>query len=357
MEITRTEVAGELHKDEARHLWIKDIQEGIQVQGRYLVQSKRMGRTRRGDPFLSITLVDRTGEIEAKVWESVEAISPLFHEGDIVDVAGQAHSFRNQIQLTLSRLTAFPEDPDPSLFLETTTKDVPEMTKRLKAILNQIGNPHLKALVDRFLSDAVFMAGFRRAPAAKHFHHSYLGGLLEHTLSVSEMMLHVAVHYKELDGDLLLASAFLHDIGKIREFNFKRHIDYSNEGRLLGHISLGLMMVEDKLKGMKDFPEDLSLKLKHLILSHHGEYEFGSPKRPKTLEAFALHLVDDLDAKMAGLGRFIEKDTQEGLWTDFNRLYGRHFLKGEITDSQEVGEREIQEDDRQGRLFMAHEGQ
>ena len=352
-----TKVTEELKKDEAAHLWIKDIREEDQVKGLYLVQSKRRGLTKRGDPFLSITLVDRTGEIEAKVWEGVEAISPLFREGDVVDVAGNAHSFRNQIQLTLTRLAANSRDSDPSLFLETTGKDVSAMMKGLRAILHKIGNPHLKALIDRFLSDTAFMASFRRAPAAKHFHHSYLGGLLEHTLSVSELMVNVTVHYKELDQDLLLAGAFLHDIGKTREFIFERHIDYSNEGRLLGHIALGVMMVENNLSGMKDFPEDLALKLKHLILSHHGEFEFGSPKRPKILEAFALHLVDDLDAKIAGLGRFMEKDSQEGPWTDFNRLYGRYFLKGEIPSSNEVRENGIPEDDRQGSLFMAHESQ
>ena len=352
-----TKVTEELKTDEAPHRWVKDIREDDQVRGIYLVQTKRKGLTKRGDPFLSITLIDRTGEIEAKVWEGVEEISPLFQEGDVVDVTGLAHSFRNQIQLTLTRLTAGSTDSDPSLFLETTTKDVSAMMKCLKAILCKIENPHLKALLDRFFSDNPFMTSFRRAPAAKHFHHSYLGGLLEHTLSVSELMVSVTTHYRELDEDLLLASAFLHDIGKTREFIFDRHIDYSDEGRLLGHIALGVMMVEDKLSGMKVFPEDLALKLKHLILSHHGEFEFGSPKRPKILEAFALHLVDDLDAKMAGLGRFMEKDSQEGPWTDFNRLYGRYFLKGEIPTSHEVRGRGIQDNERQRSLFMAHERQ
>lgn len=352
-----TKVSEELKTDEAPHQWVKDIREEDQVHGIYLVQTKRRGLTKRGDPFLSITLVDRTGEIEAKVWEEVEAISPLFHEGDVVDVTGLAHSFRNQIQLTLTRLTACSTESDPSLFLETTAKDVPSMVKSLRTILRKIKNPHLKALLDRFLSDTLFMTSFRRAPAAKHFHHSYIGGLLEHTLSVSELMVEVTAHYGDLDEDLLLASAFLHDIGKTREFTFDRHIDYSNEGRLIGHIALGVMMVEDKLSGMKDFPEDLALKLKHLIISHHGEFEFGSPKRPKILEAFALHLVDDLDAKIAGLGRFMKKDSQEGPWTDFNRLYGRYFLKGEIPSSHEVHDSGRLDSDRQGSLFIAHDSQ
>lgn len=352
-----TKVPGDLKKEASPHLWVKDIREGDQVEGIYLVQTKRRGLTKRGDPFLSITLVDRTGEIEAKVWEGVESISPLFREGDVVDVAGLAQSFRNQIQLTLTQVAVCANDPDPSLFLETTSKDIPAMIKCLKSVLQKIGNPHLKTLVDRFLSDTVFMANFRRAPAAKHFHHGYLGGLLEHTLSVSELMVKVTSHYKALDGDLLLASAFLHDIGKTREFVFDRRIDYSNEGRLLGHLVLGVVMIEDKLKGIKDFPGDLALKLKHLILSHHGEFEFGSPKRPMTLEAFALHLVDDLDAKMAGLGRFMEKDSQEGPWTDFNRLYGRYFLKGDIPSFHEVQENAIQQKDRQASLFMAKDSQ
>jgi 3'-5' exoribonuclease len=148
-----------------------------------------------------------------------------------------------------------------------------------------------------------------------------------------------------------VTAAFLHDIGKIREFGYELNIDYSDEGRLLGHLVSGVAMIDEKLEELKDVPQELSLRLKHMILSHHGEYEFGSPKRPKFLEAFALHLVDDLDAKINGLGRFMEKDRHEGAWTDFNRLFGRHFLKGKIPSAEEEPTEKDESNDRQGLLF------
>jgi 3'-5' exoribonuclease len=165
------------------------------------------------------------------------------------------------------------------------------------------------------------------------------------------MCQHVRGHYGELDGDILITGAFLHDIGKTKELKFDYQIDYTDEGRLLGHVILGATLLEEKLEGMKDFPKEIALRLKHLILSHHGQYEFGSPKRPKFLEAFALHLIDDLDAKMNGLGRFMEKDRQDGVWTDFNRLFDRYFLKGKVPVAEERVDQSPTKDQRQKRLF------
>jgi 3'-5' exoribonuclease len=328
------------------HLWINEIKADDQVQGQYLVKSKRMGSTKRGDPFLIITLADRTGEIEARLWDRVEELAPLFKEGDILDVEGSAGSYRNQLQLTISGLKPVTEWGDGSIFLEATKKDVAKMVSSLREISRAIKNSRIRALVESFLSDRQFMQLFKRAPAAKNFHHNYLGGLLEHTLSVCGMTRLVMQHYPELDGDLLLAGAFLHDVGKVKELRWDRGIDYSDEGRLVGHLVLGVTMVDGKLADLDAFPEEVALRLKHLILSHHGEYEFGSPKRPKFLEAFALHLIDDLDAKMNGLSRFMEKDKLEGTWTDFNRLFERYFLKGRIqpvedkTEEDDLSERQ-----------------
>ncbi|MFH1491033.1 MAG: HD domain-containing protein [Pseudomonadota bacterium] len=319
------------------HLWVKDIKAEDQVEGLYMVSVKRAGLTKRGDSFLSLTLTDRTGRVEARVWDRVEALSPLFKEGDVVEIKGAASSYRNQVQIVLSDLKIAGDVADPSIFLETTPGDVDEMVRALRALLREIGNRHVRALTERFFSDRAFMSLYKKAPAAKNFHHSYLGGLLEHTLSVCRMAKIVSEHYVALDKDLMLAGAFLHDIGKVKEFKFDRHIDYTDEGRLLGHLILGVGMLDERLAGLKDFPQDLALRLKHLILSHHGEYEFGSPKRPKFLEAFALHLIDDLDAKMIGLGRFLEQDQQEGSWTDFNRLFERYFLKGQILGKEDAG--------------------
>jgi 3'-5' exoribonuclease len=328
------------------HLWISEIKADDQVQGQYLVKTKRMGSTKRGDPFLIIALADRSGEIEARLWDKVEELAALFKEGDILDVEGSAGSYRNQLQLTLSGLKPVKEWGDGSIFLEATKNDVAKMVGSLREISGAIKNSRIRALVESFLSDRQFMQLFKRAPAAKNFHHNYLGGLLEHTLSVCEMTRLVTEHYPDLDGDLLLAGAFLHDVGKVKELRWDRGIDYSDEGRLIGHLALGVTMVDGKLANLKDFPDEVALRLKHLILSHHGEYEFGSPKRPKFLEAFALHLIDDLDAKMNGLSRFMEKDKQEGTWTDFNRLFERYFLKGKIkavedkTEEDDLSERQ-----------------
>jgi 3'-5' exoribonuclease len=331
-------------------LWVKDIQVDDRVSGLYVAKMKRLALTKKGDSFLSLILADRTGEIEARMWDRAEAFSSLFAEGDILEVEGLASSYRDQIQVTLSNLRGSEDGADPSLFLEATSKDVNKMMASLRQMAREIKNPHLKALVERFFSDRGFVACFKRAPAAKGFHHCTIGGLLEHTHSVCEMIESVAEHYPELDRDLLWVGGFLHDIGKTRELKFDTKIDYTDEGRLLGHLMLGVSMVEEKMAGMKDFPQELSMLLKHLILSHHGEHEFGSPKRPKFLEAFALHLIDDLDAKVDGLGRFMEKDRQEGTWTDFNRLYERYFFKGEVSMEEERGVRPRAEE-RQERLF------
>jgi len=338
--------------DKKPHLWIKDLKEEERVQGLYMVKVKRVGTTKKGTPFLSLTLGDRTGEVEAKVWERADTLSPLFREGDVIHVEGRASSYRNQIQVTLSNLKV-PEDRggDPDLFIESSARDVKDMMRALRKILKGIENHFIKSLIDKFLSDRVFIASFQRAPAAKNFHHSYLGGLLEHTLSVCQMGRYVVEHYPELDKDMLMAGAFLHDIGKIKELHCDRQIDYTDEGRLLGHVVLGVTLVDEKLQDLKDFPEELALRLKHLILSHHGQFEFGSPKRPKFLEAYALHLIDDLDAKMNGLGRFMERDRKEGDWTDFNRLFDRYFLKGKIPEVEQKGEPDLPEDDRQKVLF------
>lgn len=334
-----------------QHIWIKDITKEDTIKGSYIVKQKSLGTTRNGKPFISMILADRTGDLEAKVWDDAESYSALFHEGDILEVEGYAGLFRDQVQITVSGLKVLEADVDPGVFLESTPCDISEMMTSLKEILRGMDNVHLRALVDRFLGDPQFVGLFKKAPAAKNFHHSYLGGLLEHTLSVCQMATQVSSHYPLLDGDLLVTAGFLHDIGKTRELKFDLHIDYTDEGRLLGHVVLSAAMVDKKLGELKNFPKDLAVRLKHLILSHHGEYEFGSPKRPKFLEAFALHLIDDLDAKINGLNRFMERDHREGAWTDFNRLFDRYFLKGEIPSVEKESDDRGRTEDRQATLF------
>jgi len=340
-------------REPAARIWVEDLKENDQVRGLYLATAKRLGTTRKGDPYLTLTLSDRTGDVEARVWDGAEEAHARFGEGDVVHVEGRADSYRNRIQLVLVRVEKAGQVDDPSMFIETSGQDERRMMGALRDLLGTLGNAHLKDLADRFLKDREFMARFRKAPAAKNFHHGYLGGLLEHTLSVCRLAAAVADHYPDLDRDLLLCGAFLHDIGKTREFSYTTHVDYTDEGRLLGHLVLGAAMVDEKIAGMRRFPNDLAMRLKHLILSHHGELAFGSPKRPKFLEAFALHLIDDLDAKMNGLRRFMDQDRQEGAWTDYNRLFERFFLKGELAsrEDSEVHDPPSGKEDLQRPLF------
>lgn len=333
------------------HFWVKDIRGNERIKCRYLVKRKTLGTTRKGEPFLSLTLADRTGDLEAKVWEKASEFSLLFQEGDVVEVEGYANTYREQVQLTVSAVAASAEEVDPAIFLEASPRDPSKMMGDLRGILRGIKNPHLRTLVESFLTDRDFLKAFRRAPAAKNFHHNYLSGLLEHTLSVCSLAVQVSEHYPQLDRDLLIAAAFLHDIGKVQEFSYRLQIDYTDAGRLLGHLVLGAAMVDEKLAGIKSFPDELALRLKHLVLSHHGEYEFGSPKRPKFLEGFALHLIDDLDAKVNGLGRFMEKDRQEGRWTDFNRLFSRFLMKGTAEAVEGALEESAETEKRQQVLF------
>ncbi|HEJ83934.1 MAG TPA: HD domain-containing protein, partial [Desulfobacteraceae bacterium] len=191
-----------------------------------------------------------------------------------------------------------------------------------------LGNPHLQALLKAFLDDAAFLQAYCKAPAAKSMHHVYLGGLLEHSLAVADLADDICRRYPELDRDLLVAGALLHDIGKVDELRYVRTFDYTDEGKLLGHIVMGVEMIDEKLRGLESFPRPLALLLKHLLLSHHGQYEYGSPKRPKTMEAVVLNFIDDLDAKINGVRTHIEKEPDsDSAWTSYHRLYDRYFFK------------------------------
>ncbi|MBN2061826.1 MAG: HD domain-containing protein [Deltaproteobacteria bacterium] len=341
-----------LSEEKDAHAWIKDIKEDSRIHDLYLVKSKKMGLTKNGDPFLSLSLADRTGDLEARVWENAEELSLLFSEGDILEVEGHVSSYRNRLQLILTDLKPFAEKIDPSVFIESTPLDTTAMMRSLRKILKEISDPNLNTLIEKFLSDRRFVSLFKTAPAAKNFHHGYIGGLLEHTLSVCRLAESIADHYPELDRDLLIAGAFLHDIGKIKELRIDKGVEYSDEGRLLGHLVLGVNMVEEKISGIKEFPKGLSIKLNHLILSHHGEYDFGSPKRPKFPEAFALHLIDDMDAKINGLTRFMEQDRREGSWTEYNRMFERYLLKGIMTEEDMEREEIVpREEEAQKALF------
>jgi 3'-5' exoribonuclease len=282
--------------------FVADIAEDAEVNDSFLVARKALLRSRAGAPYLALTLADRSGQIEARIWDEAERLSARFSEGDFVRVRAQATVFRDSLQLAVTDIDRLsPSEVELADFLPSSERDPQEMLRELRVLSRDIGNAHLRALVGLFMADKPLLAAFARGPAAKNMHHAYLGGLLEHTLSVARLCRQAAAHYPECDADLLLAAAILHDIGKVRELSCAPGFDYTTEGRLIGHLLIGMEMLEDKLARLPDFPPGLATSLKHLIISHHGEYVFGSPKRPKIAEAFILHALDDLDAKLGAV--------------------------------------------------------
>jgi 3'-5' exoribonuclease len=305
-------------------LYVSDITDGAQVEADLFVARKALLRSRSGSPYLSLTLTDRTGQIEGRVWEEAERLAAHFGEGDFLRVRARAEVFREALQLSVADIVRL----DPAVieladFLPASEHKPQDMLRKLKILGRSIKNPYLNALIEAFFTDRPFMAALSRSAAAKNMHHAYLGGLLEHTLSVALLTQEVALHYPDADRDLLLAAAILHDIGKVRELSCAPGFDYTAEGRLIGHLLLGVEMIEQKLAVLKDFPPELATSLKHLIISHHGEYEFGSPKRPKTAEAFILHALDDLDAKLNAVRLALKA---AGTGTAYHRVLERYIF-------------------------------
>lgn len=310
-------------------LFVKDLAQGTEVEAVFVAAEKTLATKKDGAPFLQLAFKDATGSVKAVAWDNVEALSSRFTAGDYVKVWARVSGYRGETQLVVGDLEKVdPAGVDPGDFIPATTKNRDQMLERLKKILGTVTDPDIKALVDLFFEDDEFVRELSTAPAAKKMHHAYVGGLLEHTLSVTLLADLTAAHYQGMDRDLLVAGAFFHDIGKIKELSMASGIDYSDPGRLLSHLILGVAMVDEKLRLLPGFPEPKALLLKHLIVSHHGSREFGSPEPPKTLEAVALNILDDLDAKIMGIRTFMEKHDDGGAWTPFHRIHERHFFLG-----------------------------
>ncbi len=313
-----------------KSLFVKDIKAGEKIKASFLVVEKNLAYSQKGAPYLSVKLRDKTGDIEGRVWDNVSALDPLFRKGDIVAVQGRAVSYRDATQLSVLDIRKMEEiGIDPVDYFPATRGDVDEMFAALKNYVTTVGNPWLKKLLEAFLDDGDLAARLKKAPAAKGFHHAYLGGLLEHTLSMVRILDFLAGHYPTVNRDMLIAGGILHDIGKIEEFSYDRGIDYTTPGRLIGHIIMGAEMIDRRTGAIEGFPEDLVLELKHVVLAHHGELDFGSPKRPKTVEALIVHFIDDLDAKVMAFQEFIgNSGADDSEWTQFHRFFERFLYKG-----------------------------
>jgi 3'-5' exoribonuclease len=309
--------------------YINEIAPDQVITGTFLVQHKDVRQKKSGDPYLSLTLTDRTGELDAKMWDNAAEALNTFERDDFVRVKGLYQIFQNRPQLTVHKIAHVVDgEIDFADYFPASKRDRDEMFRELQSWIAGIGNPHLKALLEAIFADQRIALAYRTAPAAKSVHHAWLGGLIEHVLSLCHLSKMTAAHYPDVDFDLLLAGVILHDIGKIEELSYARGFRYSTVGQLLGHIVIGMRMVEEKLREVPDFPARLRDLLLHMILSHHGEMEFGSPKVPMFAEAMLLHHLDNLDSKMECIRGMVERDRLvEGVWTGYSSALDRSLLK------------------------------
>jgi 3'-5' exoribonuclease len=315
---------------------IKDIADNQAVEDVFLVKDVSRNETRNGKPFLALNVIDSSGEISGRVWEKADSYLEECQPGTTILLRGQAQSYKGVLQLRVDHLEKH-EIPADELgrFIPTTKGDIKSMAAELISIAKSITNADLRDLTLSFLQDGKISNLFKKAPAAKHMHHACLGGLLEHTLGVSRLADAVASLYPTVDRSLLLAGAILHDLGKLVEFNYESFpYDYSDRGRLVGHMVLGIEMIQEKISGQPDFPEETGNRLKHLILAHHGRHEFGSPVLPMMLEAFVLHFIDDLDAKVDYITGLARKADDPGYqWSEYQRNLERFlYVRGADAD-------------------------
>jgi len=303
-------------------------QENKIVTSSFVVASKQVKAKKNGEPYLALTLADRTGQIEAKMWDNVDDFILAFEQDDFLKIKGLINKYKNRFQLTIHKLRRMEEaEIDFTDYLPKTTKDIGELWRTLTEYVATFQNAHLKALVELFMADPEIAERYRNAPAAKTLHHAYIGGLLDHVVSLFRSCDLICPNYPQVNRDLLLTGAFLHDIGKIQELTYNRAFSYTTRGQLLGHMIIELEMLQAKLAKLPGFPEELKTLLEHMIISHHGQYDFGSPKLPMFPEALMLHYLDDLDSKMEAMRAHFEREAElEGPWTSYNASLGRPLL-------------------------------
>lgn len=303
--------------------YIKDLKEGDRVFDIYLCRHRQAAVTKNGKPYENVILQDRTGTIDAKVWEPNNPGIGDYSALDYIEVYGEVNSFQGALQISVKRIRVCAEgEYDPGEYLPVSTKNIDGMYNELLEMIGSIENTCLKKLLESFfLEDEAFAKAFRQSSAAKTVHHGFVGGLLEHTLSVTKLCDYYCGAYPILKRDLLLTAAMCHDIGKTKEISPFPQNDYTDDGQLLGHIVMGAQMVAEKAAAIEGFPHGLLSELQHCILAHHGKYEFGSPKIPALIEALALNYADDTDAKLETFREILENNSENTGWLGYNRLF------------------------------------
>lgn len=302
------------------------------MAGVYLCKHRQAATTKNGKPYENVILQDKTGTVDAKIWEPNSGGIDEFDDLDYIDVVGEVISFAGALQVNIRRVRRASEGSyDPADYLPVSKYDIEEMYKELQELIASVKNPYLKKLLEKyFVEHAKFIQVFKFSSAAKSVHHGFVGGLLEHTLSVARMCEYYSKNYQVLNRDLLLTAAIFHDIGKTRELSAFPTNDYTDDGQLLGHIMLGTEMVHDAIRTIPDFPKRLASELQHCILAHHGELEYGSPKKPALAEALALNMADNTDAKLQTMTELLESAGEQSDWLGFNRIFESNIRKTSV---------------------------
>ena len=313
-----------------KDFYIRDChqQENQTVTSNFVVASKQVKNKKNGEFYLSLTLADRTGQVQANMWDNVSEALQSFEQDDFIKVKGMVQKYNGRWQITIHKIRKLGDtEIDYADYLPKTSKDVDQLWRTLGEFVDSFQNPWLKQLVQNFMADEAIAAAYKNAPAAKTLHHAYVGGLLDHVVSLFTVCDLASRNYPQVNRDLLLTGAFLHDIGKIHELAYQRSISYTTKGQLLGHMIIELEMLHEKLGHIPGFPDELKILIEHLIISHHGQYEFGSPKLPMFPEALMLHYLDDLDSKMESMRAQFEREGElETAWSSYNPSLGRPLL-------------------------------
>ena len=313
--------------------YIRELREGMRIAGIYLCKFRQSAVTKNGKPYENVILQDKTGTIDAKIWEPNSVGIEEFDSLDYIDIIGDVTSFAGALQVSVKRLRKAGEgEYDPADYLPSSRFNTQEMYQELLSWVDSVKNPYLSRLLKSyFAEDREFIRRFQMSSAAKSVHHGFIGGLLEHTLSVTRLCGYFAKAYPILNRDLLITAAILHDVGKTKELSAFPANDYTDDGQLLGHIMMGAEMVHDRAKAIPGFPEQMENELKHCILAHHGELEYGSPKKPALAEALALNLADNTDARMETLRELFENSDGISDWLGYSRIFESNIRRtGEI---------------------------
>ncbi len=327
------------HSNVEKHIFISDLKPQDIVRTSFLVRSKEVMQSRNGKPYLALTLSDRTGAVDTRVWEDVDRLTDTFGEGDVVAVFGKTHYFQNRLQLVVDHLVPIPATEIKfEEYLPSSGEDLEALYQELLGIFEALENPWIRKLSLALLTNSEIASRYKICPAAKTIHHAFIGGLLTHSLQLIKMSDALLACYSDLDRELIVFGCAFHDFGKIYELSYDGNFGYTDEGRLVGHITIGATLVDREIRQIPGFPKTLEYHLKHLILSHHGKLEHGSPKRPCTLEALFVHYLDDLDSKINSIQTFMKAEKNSSRWTAHHKPYDQYYYKPDafLTDEHQT---------------------